>query len=95
MVLLAVALVAVFGSLHSYAVPGFLQITRPTLTPVPLLWVAVAVGCWRLRATERLKEELSALMSGGDGLEDTLDNLDAWAKRLEAVLFADVRAEIT
>jgi RNA polymerase sigma factor (sigma-70 family) len=40
------------------------------------------------RATQRLKQELAALMAGRDGLEETLDDLDAWAKRLEVALFA-------
>jgi signal transduction histidine kinase/ActR/RegA family two-component response regulator len=61
LVLLAAALVVVFGSLHSYSAPGFLQITRPTLMPVPLLWVAVAVACWRVRATERLYPALALM----------------------------------
>ncbi|HVZ35507.1 MAG TPA: sigma-70 family RNA polymerase sigma factor [Polyangiaceae bacterium] len=41
------------------------------------------------RATERLKQELTALMTGPAGADESIDDLDGWAQRLRQALFAD------
>jgi signal transduction histidine kinase len=54
LVLLGAALIGVSYYLPRYSAPGWLDVTRPTLIPVPLLWAALAATSWRLRATDRL-----------------------------------------
>jgi signal transduction histidine kinase/CheY-like chemotaxis protein len=54
----ALALFALFQWLPRYAPPGWLGILRPTLLPVPLLWVPVAVICWK-RRQERIAHALA------------------------------------
>ncbi|HWM68254.1 MAG TPA: GAF domain-containing protein [Steroidobacteraceae bacterium] len=54
LVLLGAGLLGVSYYLPRYSAPWWLDITRPTLIPVPLLWAAVAATCWRLRAADRL-----------------------------------------
>jgi CheY-like chemotaxis protein len=57
--ILSAALLALFYSLPRYTEPGLLGISRPTLIPVPLLWAAVGVGCWRRRAQHRVFHALA------------------------------------
>jgi C4-dicarboxylate-specific signal transduction histidine kinase len=59
LVLLGAVPIGVSYYLPRYSAPGWLDVTRPTLIPVPLLWAAVAATCWRLRATDRLYRMLA------------------------------------
>jgi signal transduction histidine kinase/CheY-like chemotaxis protein len=60
LILLYVALFALFQLLPRYLQPGFLGITRPTLIGVPLLWAAVAFGYWRQRSTSQVAAAVAA-----------------------------------
>jgi signal transduction histidine kinase/ActR/RegA family two-component response regulator len=58
----AVALFAIFRWFAPYSPPTLLGITRPTLILPPILWLAIAVLCWRRQAADRIFLPL-ALMS--------------------------------
>jgi len=49
LVLVAIALVAVFQLIPRYAQPGLLWIARPSLILVPLLWALAGVAYWKRR----------------------------------------------
>ncbi len=53
-VVLAVALFVLFQRAPTYLPPGLLGITRPALIASPILWLAVGVAAWRMRAREPL-----------------------------------------
>lgn len=55
------ALIAVSWLLPKYVDTGILGIQRPTQVPLLLLWMAVIVQCWRLRARHPLFEGLAWL----------------------------------
>ena len=55
LLVMAAGLMAVFA-IPRYSEPSFFGITRPTLVLAPLLWIAVAISYWRIRATDRLAE---------------------------------------
>ena len=57
----ALSFVAIFSWLPPYSPPGVLDITRPTLIPVPLLWAAVAAVSWRWRAADRMLPALALM----------------------------------
>jgi signal transduction histidine kinase/ActR/RegA family two-component response regulator len=61
LVLLGAAILAVSYWIPRYSAPLPLGITRPTLIPVPLLWIAVAAACWRLRTADRLYPTLALM----------------------------------
>ena len=56
--LLGAGLFAAFQFLPTYLAPGPLSITRPALVFAPLLWAAVGLAAWRLRALDRLSRPL-------------------------------------
>jgi PAS domain S-box-containing protein len=55
----SVALLALFYWLPRYTEPGLLGITRPNLSPVPLLWTAIGVVCWHRRSQHRVLPALA------------------------------------
>jgi PAS domain S-box-containing protein len=61
LILLSCALLAAFVLLPRYTPPGVWGITRPTLIPVPLLWVLVGWACWRKRSAERILSALALM----------------------------------
>jgi len=61
MVALAAGLLEAFSWLPTYLSPGPLGITRPTLIMAPILWAAVALLCWRLRAADRVLRPLAVM----------------------------------
>jgi PAS domain S-box-containing protein len=61
LIVVGVALFAAFRWLPSYTPPGPLGITRPALVLAPVLWAAIGVGAWRLRAADRLFRPLATM----------------------------------
>ena len=61
LILMSFALLAVFVLLPRYTPPGVWGITRPTLIPVPLLWVPVGWACWHKRSAERILPALALM----------------------------------
>jgi PAS domain S-box-containing protein len=61
LMLLGVALLALFYFLPRYSLPNSLGISRPTLLIVPPLWVVVGVICWQQRARNRIYTALAGL----------------------------------
>ncbi|MBB4100446.1 PAS domain S-box protein [Sphingomonas kyeonggiensis] len=59
LLLLSIALVAVFLTVPRYSEPGLLGITRPTLISVPLLWSAVAYGYWKCRRESEIARAIA------------------------------------
>lgn len=49
----ALALLGLFYNLPAYTTLGPFRVTRPALALVPLLWLAVAIACSRMRAWDR------------------------------------------
>jgi signal transduction histidine kinase/ActR/RegA family two-component response regulator len=66
-VVAAIGLFALFQWLPRYASSGWLGIVRPTLVPVPLLWIPVGVALWRRRQVDRISHAL-AFYALGTGL---------------------------
>jgi signal transduction histidine kinase/ActR/RegA family two-component response regulator len=60
---LAVGLFALFEWLPRYSPPGWLGILRPTLVPVPFLWIPVGMICWR-RRQDRIARALALYAFG-------------------------------
>lgn len=54
LILIYVALFALFQWLPRYRLPGLFGITRPTLIGVPFLWAAVALAYWRWERNSRV-----------------------------------------
>jgi signal transduction histidine kinase/ActR/RegA family two-component response regulator len=52
-------LFTVFQQFPLYGQPGWVGITRPTLTLVPLLWMFIGLAYWRLRSDDRLARVLA------------------------------------
>lgn len=63
LLILSAALFVAFYWLPRYTAPNWLDITRPWLMGVPLLWVVVGWSCWRHRAADRILPML-AIMAG-------------------------------
>jgi len=63
LILLYVALLAIFQFLPRYLLPGFFGITRPTLIGVPLLWMAATFGYWRLEKGPQVASAVAASAS--------------------------------
>jgi signal transduction histidine kinase len=61
LVALSAGLLVLLSWLPKYVSPEWMGIARPTLIPVPLLWVAVGWACWRRRARERLLPKLAVM----------------------------------
>ncbi|MDB5704189.1 MAG: hybrid sensor histidine kinase/response regulator [Sphingomonas bacterium] len=59
LILLEVALFALFQFVPRYTAPGLLGITRPTLVLVPVLWAAVGFGYWRFRAASEMAHAIA------------------------------------
>ena len=56
---LAAILFAIFLSIPRYVDPGFLRISRPSLILAPLLWSAVGVACWKMRAESEIARAIA------------------------------------
>jgi signal transduction histidine kinase/ActR/RegA family two-component response regulator len=52
-------LFGIFQWLPTYTPPGPLGITRPALILAPLFWAVIGLGCWELRAADRLLKPLA------------------------------------
>lgn len=63
LLILSALLFPVFFWLPRYTAPGWLNISRPWLIGVPLLWAVVGWTCWRHRTVDRILPML-ALMAG-------------------------------
>ena len=63
----AIGLFVLFQWLPRYAPTGWLGIVRPTLVPVPLLWIPVGIALWRRRHVDRISHAL-AFYALGTGL---------------------------
>ncbi len=61
MIVLAVALLLLYLQLPRYLPPGLLGITRPALILVPLLWVAVGIGYWRVREQDEVARAVALM----------------------------------
>lgn len=59
LVVLAVALVAIFLSVPRHTEPWLLGITRPSLLLVPMLWVAVGAAHWRRRNESKIARTIA------------------------------------
>jgi PAS domain S-box-containing protein len=59
LIVLSAVLVPTFYLLPAYTLPGWFSVTRPTLAPVPFLWVVIAVICWRRRSADALSPALA------------------------------------
>jgi signal transduction histidine kinase/ActR/RegA family two-component response regulator len=60
----AVGLSVLFQWLPRYSAPLALGVIRPSLLPVPLLWIPVAVMLWRRRGADRLGPALAYYAAG-------------------------------
>jgi len=58
-VVAAIGLFVLFQWLPRYAPAGWLGILRPTLVPVPLLWIPVGIALWRRRHDDRISHALA------------------------------------
>lgn len=63
LLILSVLLLPVFYWLPRYVTPGFLDISRPWLIGIPLLWAGVGLACWRNRRADRLMPMLALTAS--------------------------------
>ena len=63
LLILSALLFPVFFWLPRYTAPGWLDISRPWLIGIPLLWAVVGWTCWRHRTVDRALPML-ALMAG-------------------------------
>jgi signal transduction histidine kinase/ActR/RegA family two-component response regulator len=59
LMLVAIVLVAILLSVPRYSAPGLLWVTRPTLLLVPVLWMAVGVGYWRVRRESEMARAIA------------------------------------
>jgi signal transduction histidine kinase/CheY-like chemotaxis protein len=59
LVLLGIALFALFQLVPRYSAPGLLGISRPTLVLVPLLWVVVGLAYWRFRVVSEMAHAIA------------------------------------
>jgi signal transduction histidine kinase/CheY-like chemotaxis protein len=55
---LAVGLSVIFSQLPIYVMPAYLGMSAPALILAPLLWLFIAVHCWRERDNDRLVRRL-------------------------------------
>jgi signal transduction histidine kinase/ActR/RegA family two-component response regulator len=58
-IVLSAGLFAIFQWLPTYTPTGLLGITRPALILAPVFWAIVGLGCWKLRAMDRLLKPLA------------------------------------
>ena len=54
LLVVAMCFMVLFAVIPRYSPPGFLGITRPSLSIAALLWIPTTIGYWRLRHQERL-----------------------------------------